>query len=641
MEAAEAATEAVKAARIRIPDNYRSFGVITCGAALGDKEYVAAFLDAQAERLCNDQDSETPGVIPKVTEALADESAQCASTAIYYSLQCRADFLLGTHLPSETRTLAAKVDDALRKAYARCFGADLLNAEGTWERQEDPTFHRDLMGLKASAGGGGYRNTARRAAFINTIANALPQMMGNETRQPLWSSLENVLGADSFKKNDVDTCWQTFFDSGSVWATEFKSEIARIKELRAQAIAAAGREATPNEIFDRPDNSFGFGVEKLHRQLFDEIRRHEAEALRLRAGRLPPDDPRKITFEQSRSDKFSNTLFVGTPDPLTPLTTAEFRSAVQNKMGAPQSALLALTGLPIDSSTRPAPTVDPSGYNLKKLQGAKQDGTRQNHDSFLDTLSRWLARAKIPHMGGKCGNPRTCKGLFSRISYRLAQMEEAADTADEDKAFKILQHIIPDLVINGRSLSGNGFLAGRKSVADLKTLSPCDPYSNDRTGNPNAVVNARQKKVNMDYHSRAKSLDARGGDTRDGFEAELNSYGQGGRVLGPVVGAFGEMSDDVKELANAVAEELAVEHCSFYGDKTSKVVKGFFLNQLYRSWGHTAHRGWARLLLDRRSLVQVPNAPRRRARADDTYYEENIMESYFHPEGDHHIGPGP
>jgi hypothetical protein len=147
--------------------------------------------------------------------------------------------------------------------------------------------------------------------------------------------------------------------------------------------------------------------------------------------------------------------------------------------------------------------------------------------------------------------------------------------------------------------------------------------------------------TSKNYHSRAKLLDARGGDTRDGFEAELNSYGQGGRVLGPVVGAFGEMSDDVKDLANAVAEELAVEHCSFYGDKTAKAVKGFFLNQLYRSWGHTAHRGWARLLLDRRSLVQVPNAPRRRACADDRYYEENIMESYFHPEVDHHIGSGP
>ena len=140
-----------------------------------------------------------------------------------------------------------------------------------------------------------------------------------------------------------------------------------------------------------------------------------------------------LTFEHSRPDKFSksNTIFVGTLGPQTPLTTAEFRSAVQNKVGTPQSALLALKGLPMDSSTWPVPTVDPSGHNLKKFQGAKQDGTRQNHDSFLDTLSRWLARAKIPHMGGKFGNPRTCKGLFSRISYRLAQMEEAADTANE------------------------------------------------------------------------------------------------------------------------------------------------------------------------------------------------------------------
>ena len=178
--------------------------------------------------------------------------------------------------------------------------------------------------------------------------------------------------------------------------------------------------------------------------------------MRLRAGRLSPDDPRKITFEQSHIDKFSITLFVGTPDHSTPLTTAEFRSAAQNKAGAPQSALTALIGLPMDSSARPIPTVDQSGYNLKNLQGAKQYGTRQNHDSFLDALSSWLARAKIPHMGGKYGNPRTCKGLFSRISYRLAQIEETADTPDEEGASRTLQS----------------------------------------TGNPNAVVNTRQKKMN-------------------------------------------------------------------------------------------------------------------------------------------------
>ena len=66
------------------------------------------------------------------------------------------------------------------------------------------------MGLKASTGGVGYRDTAPREALINAFANALPQMMGNEIRQPLWPSLKNVLGADSFKKKNVDTCWKNF-----------------------------------------------------------------------------------------------------------------------------------------------------------------------------------------------------------------------------------------------------------------------------------------------------------------------------------------------------------------------------------------------------------------------------------------------
>ena len=63
---------------------------------------------------------------------------------------------------------------------------------------------------------------------------------------------------------------------------------------------------------------------------------------------------------------------------------------------------------------------------------------------------------------------------------------------------------------------------------------------------------------------------------RDGLNEELSSYGQAGRVIGPVVGAFGEMSSEDQVIAKAVVEELALEHCSFYGDKTLKVVKVIF-----------------------------------------------------------------
>jgi hypothetical protein len=92
-------------------------------------------------------------------------------------------------------------------------------------------------------------------------------------------------------------------------------------------------------------------------------------------------------------------------------------------------------------------------------------------------------------MGGRCGNPRTCKGLFSRIPYCLARIEEAAGTLDEEKSFGVLQRIIPDLVINGRSLYGKAPLAGKKSIVDVKTLSPCGSYPDERTGNLSAAVN--------------------------------------------------------------------------------------------------------------------------------------------------------
>ena len=39
----------------------------------------------------------------------------------------------------------------------------------------------------------------------------------------------------------------------------------------------------------------------------------------------------------------------------------------------------------------------------------------------------------------------------------------------------------------------------------------------------------------------------------------------------------------------AVAEELATEHCGFYSDKKQGVVAAFFLSQIHRSWGLVAH----------------------------------------------------
>ena len=106
------------------------------------------------------------------------------------------------------------------------------------------------------------------------------------------------------------------------------------------------------------------------------------------------------------------------------------------------------------------------------------------------------------------------------------------------------------------------------------------------TGESNAAANARQVRVNQDYHKKAKDLDTRlGKDQQGGFDAELNTFGRDGVVLGPIVGAFGEMSSHVDLLADVIADALTAEHLSYYGDGGSKTVMAYYRRVLYRAWG--------------------------------------------------------
>jgi len=124
---------------------------------------------------------------------------------------------------------------------------------------------------------------------------------------------------------------------------------------------------------------------------------------------------------------------------------------------------------------------------------------------------------------------------------------------------------------------------------------------------------------------------------------KLNTFGRDGAVLGPIVGAFGEMSTHVDLLADVIADALTAEHPSYYGERGSKTAKAYYRRVLYRAWGLTAHRGWARLMLDRRSLVQAPNAARDQSqhpRARNEYDEETDYESYMNLESGFQSGPG-
>ena len=64
------------------------------------------------------------------------------------------------------------------------------------------------------------------------------------------------------------------------------------------------------------------------------------------------------------------------------------------------------------------------------------------------------------------------------------------------------------------------------------------------------------------------------------------------------MGAFAEMSEDVSRICDIIAHDLARTQVSYYNDD-AKRTKGMYRTRIQKAWGHTAHRGWARLLLDR------------------------------------------
>jgi len=69
------------------------------------------------------------------------------------------------------------------------------------------------------------------------------------------------------------------------------------------------------------------------------------------------------------------------------------------------------------------------------------------------------------------------------------------------------------------------------------------------------------------------------------------------------MGAFAEMSEDVSRICDIIAHDLARTHLSYYNDD-AKRTKGMYRKRIQKASGHTAHRGWARLLLDRaRDLI--------------------------------------
>jgi len=62
----------------------------------------------------------------------------------------------------------------------------------------------------------------------------------------------------------------------------------------------------------------------------------------------------------------------------------------------------------------------------------------------------------------------------------------------------VLQCIIPEIIAKEIDTADEAPSCSKGTFVEVKTLSPGDVYPDDRTGESNAAVNARQVRVNQD-----------------------------------------------------------------------------------------------------------------------------------------------
>jgi hypothetical protein len=188
----------------------------------------------------------------------------------------------------------------------------------------------------------------------------------------------------------------------------------------------------------------------------------------------------------------------------------------------------------------------------------------------------------------------------------------AADNAEDKRHF---QGIIPDIVTKLHaiifafgSLAGNP-LINNHSLLDVKTLAPGSAYSeHDNLVAATGPVNRRQKQVDQDYHKHAHAMDRQFNgtlqDTIGPVESEMNRYG---RVMGVVVGAFGECSTDVYHLRDLVAYGYATALTANLNIPFDQAV-ALYSTKVSRLWGLVIARGWSRVLLGRLALCGEGNS---------------------------------
>ena len=588
-------------------------GIMICKNPVGEPAYIETALKVKFENISS--------AITKSSNALLSTDPHAAFLAFTYSYQCRADYFVNTNSVSVIAPFCSELDRLLESVLSAITGFDLF-APSTHTLTQ-PFFLADRSRLPAKVGGLAYRPYEHRALLLNTLNNlgptAINHTLENGTIIPgLWNSLGSILGETSFDFNNRNICWHALHSSGSIFGTDHEAQALEFKLEYDNLLVKLELDPIPGYALNSDVAGIGFGILKLHKHLQNGRRNLYYECLVLDAGELPKDDFLARAFLDTRDNQFAN-AFPLNANPDIRFTPSEFSVAMARKLGSPIASLLAFVGARINNSGRSnAFYVDAHGHGLASATGCKGDHPRNHHDRLVAYVASILRSQGVIVRGGG-GRGCTVKDIFAHCIH--SDPAHPVNETDRER----LQGIIPDLLIDGRSLSNGGdtgpfkstIFDGRQTLGEMKTLSRRD-----------ISLPARALQIQKDIVDNARKLD----ETYPGstVSEELKRYGVDGKYLALVAGPFGNLSNDFVAVASLYARERAKSILESRNSKPSSIF-AMCKHSVTCRLGLFAARGWAQLILDRNRDLVGP----RRASADfafpDPDFEATEAFNFSHP----------
>jgi hypothetical protein len=152
------------------------------------------------------------------------------------------------------------------------------------------------------------------------MANIGPQTIDSTdangvTTRGLFNILKPTFEERSFDESNKEQCWTQFFANSAWYGPPLRNKWISLQQQHTALVALCEfeKELSENPVKSTPE-SFGVGVFKLHKLIYDALAHLRFLSQTKRAKALPIDDHRRDVFFACSTDPFSTSILQGITD---------------------------------------------------------------------------------------------------------------------------------------------------------------------------------------------------------------------------------------------------------------------------------------------------------------------------------------